>query len=100
MNESQVEQLQKELEDLRRKSERRSFKQVLKDGYDKVRRTMYYGPNETLESWIIALFTIISAISIAAMCLVAFIVFTVETNGLILLLLPIYPLYLIFRKPQ
>lgn len=99
---NELEQLQKELADLRRKSEKRSFKQVMKDGYNKVYRVMH-ATNSGLsdaEEWIISGFVILSLALFLIFSVAAFIFFTVYTKGLILLFLPIYPLYLIFRKEQ
>lgn len=100
-HESQLEQLQAELEDLRRKSERRSFKQVMKDGYNKARKAVDRVPlSDKTEDWIIAMFVVISGVLLTIGSLTALIFAAAYTNGLVLLLLPIYPLYLIFRKEQ
>lgn len=101
-HESQLEQLQAELADLRRKSEKRSFKQVMKDGYNKVYRVMHTansGLSDT-EEWIIGGFVILSIVLFVIFSVAAFAFMLVYTEGLILLFIPIYPLYLIFRKEQ
>lgn len=96
---NELEQLQAELAALRSKAEKRSFKQVLKDGYNKVSRIMKDGPYfATTEEFVIMLFVVISAILSIMFSVVALIFFAMKTNGLALLLLPIYPLYLIFKK--
>lgn len=96
---NELEQLQAELAALRSKAERRSFKQVLKDGYNKVSRIMKDGPYfSTTEELIIILFVIVSIILLTIFSVAALIFFAMQTNGLALLLLPIYPLYLIFKK--
>lgn len=98
---NELEQLQAELIALRSRAEKRSFKQVMKDGYNKVRRIMNTSVYDTTNEELIiqgsvVMFGTLLAIAIMA----AFVFFVIKTNGLTLLLLPIYPLYLIFRKPQ
>jgi hypothetical protein len=99
MSDEQIKALQAELAALRSRAEKRSFKQVLKDGYDKVNRIMRDGPYyATAEELTIMLSVMVSIILLTVFSVVALIFFAVQTNGLALLLLPVYPLYLIFKK--
>lgn len=104
MSDTSLEALQAEIEALRRKSARRSIKQVLKDGRDKVSKTMnkiYFF--ETFEEGVIQVSVICFFVLLAILIPGALIFSAIATKGLTLLtllLIPIYPLYLIFRKPQ
>jgi VIT1/CCC1 family predicted Fe2+/Mn2+ transporter len=98
--EQQLEVLQAEIERLRRKTKRRSFKQALTDMHDKALYILNKEDELTLEESIIAAFLFMSMAITFIGAIVAIIAAVIITKGLLLLLVPVYPIYLLLKKEE